>query len=527
MAEKNEVRICVPVCVSHGRELSEAVARAAEVGDMVELRFDCLKDEQLNASLRYLPSIMKELDQTAIFTFRPSQQGGNRDLSFTEREQYWTGMFWSSDWCWVTSDDQSYEPFFADLELDRVLDEAFVEGLVGLRVQWNRIICSHHDFVGVPGDLQQIYERMLSTPARILKIAVQADDVTDCLPVFRLLERACSEGREMIAIAMGPAGIATRILGPSRGAFLTYGALDRQHSTAPGQITAKELRELYHIDRINPHTQIMGLVGLPVAHSVSPHIHNAAFAAASVNAVYIPFEVRDVKAFLRRMIHPRTREIDWHLRGLSLTAPHKAAVIDCLDWIEPAAKEIGAVNTIVVEDDALHGYNTDATAVLGPVIQALGPLRDARCAVIGAGGAASAALWSLRREGARVTVFARNNEQAGALAENFGTRCENLEAARFGAFDLVINTTPLGTSGSLENETPAMSNQLRGARFAYDLVYNPTETRFMREARDAGCEALGGLPMLVDQAAEQFKLWTGADAPVEVMLAAAKCALDR
>src|SRR5207244_2712425 len=126
----------------------------------------------------------------------------------------------------------------------------------------------------------------------------------------------------------------------------------------------------------------------------------------------------------------------------------------------------------------------------------------------------------------RVTVFARNVEKANSLAEKFGAGCENLEAARFDGFDLVINATPLGTCGQRENETPAISNQLRGARFAYDLVYNPTETEFMREARDAGCETLGGLSMLVQQATEQFKLWTGADAPIEAMRDAAERALQ-
>jgi 3-dehydroquinate dehydratase/shikimate dehydrogenase len=512
MTEKKEVRICVPVCVSSGRELERAGSLACEAGDLIELRFDCLEPAELGQGLQQAQALMNKVNRPVIITYRPAEQGGKRALDHQTRLKFW--LF-----------DKPREAAFYDLEIGLALGLASSDSKHD-HLNWHTVICSHHDFVGVPADLEQIYERMASTPARIMKIAVQAADVTDCLPVFRLLERARHEGREIIAIAMGTAGIATRILGPSRGAFLTYGATDAAGATAPGQLTAKELRELYRVNEINEHTQIMGLMGLPLTHSVSPHMHNAAFAAAGINSVYIPFEVRDALSFVQRMVHPRTREIDWQLRGLSVTAPHKAAVIDCLDWVEPAANEIGAVNTIVLEDDALHGYNTDATAILKPVIQMLGPLRDARCAVIGAGGAASAALWSLKREGARVTVFARNLARARALAEKFGTRRENLDAAQFGGFDLVINTTPLGTAGSLEHETPAASHQLRGARFAYDLVYNPTETRFMRAARDVGCEALGGLAMLVEQAAEQFKLWTGANAPVDIMLAAAKCALD-
>jgi shikimate dehydrogenase len=269
----------------------------------------------------------------------------------------------------------------------------------------------------------------------------------------------------------------------------------------------------------------MGLMGRPVSHSISPHIHNAAFAAARVNAVYIPFEVRDVTGFIRRMIHSQTRELDWNVRGLSVTAPHKSVVMDHLDWIEPAAREIGAVNTIVVEDDLLQGYNTDAMGLVKPLIHKFGQLQDARCAVIGAGGAANAAVWALRREGAQVTVFARDMGKARALTEKFDTPCHKLEGAHFDGFDVVINATPLGTFGPHEVETPATPTQLRGARLAYDLVYNPIETRFLREACEAGCETLGGLLMLLGQAAEQFRLWVGIDAPEGVMREAAERAM--
>jgi 3-dehydroquinate dehydratase/shikimate dehydrogenase len=389
-------------------------------------------------------------------------------------------------------------------------------------INWNKIICSHHDFERVPADLEAIFARMLQTPARILKLAVQAHDITDLLPVFRLLEQAQEAGREMIAIAMGEAGLLTRILAPARGAFLTFGALSREHANAPGQITVRELRDLYRLNVIKEQTEIMGLAGSPVAHSFSPHMHNAAFAALGLDAVYIPFAADDVHAFIRRMAHPRTRELVWNLRGLSVTAPHKSAILSLLDAVEPAAQEIGAVNTIVVEPDALRGYNTDAAAALAP-LAGLMELSGARVAVLGAGGAARAVLWSLREVSARATVFARDLSHARPTAEKFAAGCQPLDGARFDSFDLVINTTPLGTRGAHETETPAQSAQLRGARAAYDLVYNPGETRFMREARAAGCElVVGGLPMLVAQAAAQFKLWTGRDAPLAVLSEAAE-----
>jgi shikimate dehydrogenase len=160
--------------------------------------------------------------------------------------------------------------------------------------------------------------------------------------------------------------------------------------------------------------------------------------------------------------------------------------------------------------------------VLLPVIERLGSLREARCAVIGAGGAAKATLWSLRNAEAAVSLFARDELKGRGLAELFGAGYQRLDGANFDGFDVVINTTPLGMTGPTVNQTAAVSSQLRGARLAYDLVYNPTDTLFLKEARAAGCETVRGLSMLVLQAAEQFKLWTGKDAPVEVMREASR-----
>jgi 3-dehydroquinate dehydratase/shikimate dehydrogenase len=498
--EKNQVRICVPVCTRTPPEVKQAIGRAAQSGNMVELRLDCLNFFAVTRLVQ-IAGLTSELKQKVIITFRAIEQGGHGAASVVRRLEFWIAAI------------ELFKEELLDMELEMV--QAFTRPSNPL--DWKRVICSHHDFRGIPSDLIQIYERMAAKPPGILKIAVKANDITDCISVFHLLERARSEGREMIAIAMGTAGLVTRILGPSRGAYLTYGSLDDDNTTAPGQVTARELRDVYRIDKIDRHTKITGLIGNPVSHSLSPRIQNQAFESDSVNAVFIPFEVHDLSEFMRRMVQQSSREIDWNLRGLSVTAPHKVAVMQHLDWIEPRAQEIGAVNTIVVEPDGLRGYNTDAPAVLKPVSEKLGSLRDSRCAVIGAGGAANAVLWSLRNEGAGATVFARAPEKGRALAEKFDARWEGLEGASFKEFDFVINATPLGTLGASAGETPATAGQLRGARLAYDLVYNPSETLFLKEARDAGCDTIGGLEMLVLQAAEQFKLWTGEEAPVSVM----------
>jgi len=497
-------RICVPVCARDFDRMREGVQRAADVADIIELRLDCLNELETAARR------VTELDgdsQSLILTLRSAEQGGHTSLDYDNRRQFWTTLKAPGADC------------FFDLEYDLVREFASAESSCPFELDWKRVISSHHDFNGLPPDLDVIYEVMAATPAGILKVAVQANDATDCLPIFKLLERAKSEGRELIAIAMDSAGMMTRVLGPSRGSFLTYGSLDDESGTAPGQITARQLRDLYRIDSIDSQTQILGIVGNPVSQSLSPHIHNAAFASDGLNAVYLPFEVTDVNQFISRMVHPKTRELEWNVRGLSVTLPHKSSVMPFLDWIDPTANEIGAVNTIVAQDDRLLGYNTDAQGFIRPLHERFGSLQNARCAVFGAGGGARAALWALRNEGAEVTVFARDPVKLSLLAQEFHVKIRQLANADLSDFDLAINATPLGMQGAFEEATPVTAPQLRGVRLAYDLVYNPLETKFIREAREAGCDTLGGIEMLLAQAVEQFKLWTGKDPDPEVMRA--------
>ena len=483
----------MPVCAKSIAALAEACQRASECADIVELRLDCLESDDFASELSEL---LARLSFPLILTFRPAEQGGYRSLSRSQRQ-----AFWERD---LGGDRGS----FCDVEADLIST---------LSIDPARVIVSHHDFNSIPEDLEQIYERLAATPARIVKIGVQANDVTDCTRIFKLLDRARNEQRDLIAIAMGNAGVATRILGPSRGAYLTYGSLEDESATAPGQINARQLRSVYRIDELDRETMICGLVGSPVMHSVSPHMHNAAFAAESVNGVYLPLEVRDIETFVRRMVHPATRELEWNLRGLSVTAPHKMSVMRLLDWVDEEAKSIGAVNTVVIEDHGLRGYNTDVHGLMEPLRERLGSISGLSVAVIGAGGAARAALWALKKEHAKVTLFARAPIKARSMSEAFDVPCEQLSNVSFGRYDVVINATP---------ETPVLAEQLAGARLVYDLVYNPIETEFLKEAQRAGCQTLGGLPMLVAQARRQFELWTGKAPSAELMHNAAIAALN-
>ena len=492
--------ICVPVRVHRPEELIGAIDVAARNGDLVEVRADYLPEPV--AALSIVRDLRDELQSRIIITLRTPGQGGQLPHSEEVRRAFWSGA-------------GRLPNVLFDVEFDLLQKQS------ELSFDLSRVICSHHDFTRVPEDLDEIYERMTATQARIIKIAGHADDATDCIPIFKLLKHAKQERRELIAIAMGQFGVLTRVLGPSRGSFLTYGSQDDQSRTAPGQITAGELRNLYRIDSVDAKTQITGLIGNPVGHSISPHLHNAAFAEAKLNAIFIPIEVNDVAAFLRRMVRPSSREIEWNLRGLSVTAPHKSRVISHLDWIDEATREIGAVNTIVIEGDELHGYNTDAIGFIAPLKRRQQSLADLSCAVIGAGGAARAVVWALKANGVVVTMFARDEAKSETLAQQFGVKWAALSNARFRDFGMVVNATPLGTHGKAEQETPATHDQLRGVRLAYDLVYNPSETRFLSEARAAGCETIGGLEMLIAQGTEQFKLWTGKQPNVDLMRAAA------
>jgi 3-dehydroquinate dehydratase/shikimate dehydrogenase len=510
-SSESRAQVCVSLCATSIDQLKNEIDRTKSYADLIELRLDCLPDSELIYAVG--SGLLRTISSPVILTLRSTEQGGHCCWSQSKRLEFWLKHFAPN----------SHNTHLSDIELDLAVLLLKSQRPETAAIDWSRGICSYHDFEGSPANLEAIYERMAALPARVLKIAVRAHQITDTVPVFKLLERARREGRELIAIAMGEAGLVTRILGPARGALLTFGASDPSRATAPGQITCKELTRTYRLRCISLSTQIMGVVGAPVTQSISPQIHNAAFEALGIDAVYLPFEVTNLEEFIRRMIRPSTRELDWRLRGLSITAPHKTRILEVLDWVDDAAREIGSVNTIVVHDNLLCGYNTDAQAAVAP-LRGMN-LRGAHVAVIGTGGAARALLWSLRKEKAVVTVFSRSLPGATSLAEEFGAHAQPLPKASFDGFELVINAMPLGMRGPLIDETPATADQLRGAKTAYDLVYHPADTRFLGEARAAGCQIIGGLAMFLAQAAEQFRLWTGREAPLQVMTQAAALAL--
>lgn len=309
---------------------------------------------------------------------------------------------------------------------------------------------------------------------------------------------------------------------------MTYTALEAGKETASGQFSARDLIETYRVKELDEQTEIYGIVGNPVTHSLSPFMHNAAYKIHNLNAVYIPFEVKNLDEFIKKFIRKETREIELNFKGFSVTIPHKQSIIKHLDFIDETAQAIGAVNTVKIVDGKLYGYNTDAQGFIEPLKNSYGDLREAKVAILGAGGAARACVYALKKEGAKVVIFARSIKKAKSLASEFQIQLKEFSKTEnqkpktdFNNFDVFVNTTPLGMKGKSENETPMLAGQIKNVKLVYDLVYNPFETQFLKEAKSGGVPAIGGLAMLAAQGAAQFKIWTGEDAPIEEMSAAA------
>jgi shikimate dehydrogenase len=314
---------------------------------------------------------------------------------------------------------------------------------------------------------------------------------------------------------MGAKGVPSRILAPVWGSAALYAPRRGAPASAAGQVPIEDLLEVYGWDSVGPDTGLLGVLGSPVGHSLSPLMHNAGLRALGLNLCYLPFESSTVAEFL-----PLIAEL--RLRGLSVTLPFKEAIAPHLDRLDPVARRSGAVNTVVKVWNRLEGHNTDVAASVAPLRRWL-PLRGARVAVIGAGGAARAFLEGLRGRGARVTLFNRTAARGRDLARATGVR--HLPWSRLRGFgcDLLVNTTPVGMAPGTER-APVPAAWVKASR-VYDLVYNPPETLFLRRARARGAQVRGGLDMFVAQGAAQFRLFTGREAPVVEMRHAVESAL--
>jgi 3-dehydroquinate dehydratase/shikimate dehydrogenase len=501
----NKRKICISICATTADELFEKIARAEPLADVIELRFDCLSPAEIDGSFDNLPQISGKY----LITYRPSEQGGKRVLPLGERIKFWSRVT-------IKMEGRDY---FADHERD--ID-------FPLNFSNERAIISEHYFSGLPYDFAISYEAMASLSGKTAKIAATCSEVTDAIPLWELLRHAQADGNDIIPIAMGEAGKWTRILGLAHGAFMTYASLDADGATAPGQIAAEDMIDVFRVKELDQNTEVFGIIAGDTTYSMSPYIHNPAFKEAGMNRVFVPLQVADLGQFIRRMVKAETREVDLNFHGFSVTNPHKQAIIPFLDELDETARAIGAVNTVKIDGGKLYGYNTDAPGFIRPLLDAYGDITDARAAVFGAGGAARACIYALKQASANVTIFARNEQIGNQLAEEFDVRYKKLETQdSLPETDVLINATPLGTVGATENDTITAAEQLADLKLVYDLIYNPEETRLIREAKTAGCKTLGGLDMLIGQAIRQFEIWTGETPSRETMEAAARKRLSR
>lgn len=374
-----------------------------------------------------------------------------------------------------------------------------------------RTIISSHDFERVPADIIERARAMRATGAGVIKIAARTDRLTEVVTLLELSkDPAVADGRSIV-IGMGPTGLVTRVLATRLGSAWTYAGSVRD----VGQITAESLLHDFRFRSISAKTALYGLTGSPIGHSVSPAMHNAAIAAARVNAVYLPLPATDADDFMRF-----AQAFD--LQGASVTIPFKVDLFKKLDAVDEMASAIGAINTIRQIDGQWLGKNTDVDGFLRPLLDRRVPLAGLRAALLGAGGAARGAAIALASQGAMVSIHARDRHRASVVASEIGVSLGSFPPPE-GCWDLLVNCTPVGMHPDVD-ATPIARELLTGSR-VYDLIYNPMETRLLAEAAAAGCDTIGGLDMLVGQAIEQFEWWTGVRPAFETMYEAARARL--
>jgi shikimate dehydrogenase len=319
-------------------------------------------------------------------------------------------------------------------------------------------------------------------------------------------------GTPLIALAMGPLGTLTRVLAGRYGAPFTYAAAAGGSESAPGQLPAAQMADLYRVRNVTPETKVYGVLGRNVLKSLSPVLHNRALEARGLDAVYVPLQAEALAPFIEAL--PALG-----LSGFSVTQPYKVEILPYLQEVEEPAALAGSVNTVVVHDGMLRGSTTDGTGVLVPLKKKV-DVKGKNVVILGAGGAARAAALALMGKGAHVTLLARDVDKAEEVGTAIGCGSGALHEASLYPWDILINATPVG-SGDTIQETPLPMDLHRAGAVVLDMIYDPLETRFLREAKAAGGKTIDGLQMLLAQAVAQFETWTGLEAPVDVMKSAA------
>ena len=506
--------LAVPIAAKNLDQAKQQIKTAKAAGaEMLELRTDYLENLRLDS----VKNLIAEAKTAAprplpiIVTCRDAQQGGAIDYPDRLRIDILTEALKAG----VEFIDLEYENFLPTENQERIR-RALSQVLKG------RLILSAHNFETKFPDITKLHRHIQTLyPAAIPKLVYTANHINDCFEAFDLLHRTSGE---RIVFCMGAAGLISRIIAKKLNSFVTFASIDDKSETAPGQLTIEQLKKLYRFDSINAETELFGVIADPVAHSLSPAIHNACFAEKDMNKLYLPLLVEGGKQefdyFLR---HVLTRS--WlGFRGLSVTIPHKENALSFVEenrgFVEPLAEKIGAVNTIIVGPDSkLLAYNTDYTAALDAITSTLGSKADLKnlpVAIIGAGGVARAIVAGLSDAGAKITIYNRTVERGEKLAAEFNCDFAALDDLANLNAKLLINCTSIGMHPNVD-ETPIPQQNLKKDMVVFDTVYNPPETLLLKQAKEKGAQTIDGLSMFINQAAAQFKLFTGKNADPDLM----------
>jgi 3-dehydroquinate dehydratase/shikimate dehydrogenase len=491
--------ICVVIARTRHKmmliEVQEAVKRGAK---LVELRLDYL------ARSPDFKRLLAERPCPLIATVRRPEDGGRWNGTEQARRMLLRQAIVAGfDWI--------------DLETD-VADEI-------RRYKDVKRIISYHNLHETPADLDDIYQRMCQQDPDIVKVAVTAQNPGDNLRVLSLLANA---PRPTVTICMGDMGGPSRVLSAKFGAAFTYAVFNKEYRVAPGMLSYDELQNVYRYDSINADTQVYGVIGDPVAHSLSPLIHNAAFAQLGINAVYLPFRVP--RSQLPGFLNDFDRV---PLQGYSVTIPHKEAAAALAHRKDEWVGLTNSANTLVRGGDGWAAYNTDAQAALTSLLSALPasrqnrplPLEGRTVLLLGAGGVVRSLAHAIRRAGGEVIITGRTAARAQKLAAEVGGQAVDWTARDRTPCDIIVNGTPVGMHPNVD-ETPMPAGALKPGLIVMDTVYTPENTLLIKDARSRGCQVRTGVDMFVRQAAMQFKLFTGHDAPLDLMYKLVKRALS-
>jgi 3-dehydroquinate dehydratase/shikimate dehydrogenase len=490
------------VCLAlSGETIDDMLATAesmARDNPFLEFRLDYLKQP-----LAALPKVHRFLEThqyvTAIGTCRRADNDGKFKGSLASQLEVLTKA--NAAGCQIV-----------DLEIQSAL-KLKREAIARLRSR-ARLILSFHDFRATR-NLDETLEKMLKIPADFYKVVSTATTLSDNVTMMKFLQTQ-SDKHALIGLCMGEQGIISRVLSVRAGSVFTFGAVSADLKTAPGQISAGDLRSIYRIDQVDAATRVYGVAGDPIEHSLSPVIMNTALRRENVNGVYLPLHAKTLKDLMHCV-----REIPLH--GLSITMPYKQAILPHLDNTDAHTTKIGACNTVVRgQDGKLYGFNTDAAGVVRPLEQRL-TIENAKVLVLGAGGAARAAVFGLKERGAEIRILNRTAVKAQKLARQAKAHTIKRADLRKISFDVIINATPVGMGNT--RDCPLKDQEIQ-ARVVFDMVYDPVETHLLQVARAKGIAVIPGVEMFVQQAARQFEIWTGKPAPAGDMLRAVTIALQ-